>query len=154
MSCCVAVLFVLGSIVPVGTFPIEAPDTGSEFVPPRVIAASQTVPSYPPAALAGRFEGLVELRVTVRPDGTVGAVDTLWCDHPQLGFEEASAAAVRAWRFRPARRAGEIVESDTTLRVTFRREGPGPGREAYVTAGTVSSTGLRSGGVSTIAAKR
>jgi len=154
MSCCVAVLFVLGSIAPIGAFPIEAPDALPDLASPRVIAASQTVPEYPPAALAGRFEGLVELRVTVRTDGTVGAVDVLGCDHPQLGFEEASAAAVRAWRFHPARRAGELVEADTTLRLTFHTGGPGPGRDAYVASGTVSSTGLRSGGVATVAAKR
>jgi protein TonB len=145
----VAALFVLGSIAPIGAIPAEP-----GFVPPRVIAASQTAPAYPPAALAGRFDGLVELRVTVRPDGTVGDVDVLWCDHPQLGFEEASVAAVRRWRFRPARRAGEIVESDTTLRLTFRPGGTGPGREAYVTAGSLSSVNGRTPSLTVTAAKR
>jgi TonB family protein len=155
MSCCVAVLFALGSIVPVTTFPNGTETTDSEFAPPRVIAASQAVPTYPPAALAGRFEGVVELRATVRADGTVRSVDVLWCDHPQLGFEAASAEAVRFWRFEPARRAGESVEATTTLRVTFRPGGPaGRGRSAYVTLGSASEATAHTSGFTTVAAKR
>ena len=155
MSCCVAVLFVLGSIVPVTTFPIGTEATESEFVPPRVIAASQAVPIYPPAALAGRFEGVVELRATVRADGTVRDVDVLGCDHPQLGFEDASADAVRSWRFEPARRAGESIEAATTLRVTFRPGGPaGRGRSSYQTLGSSSAAMPASSGVATVAARR
>lgn len=154
MSCCVAALFVLGSLAPIGAIPAEVPNSDPGFIPPRVIASTQTAPAYPPAALAGRFDGLVELRVTVRSDGTVGNVDVLWCDHPQLGFEEASVAAVRQWHFRPARRAGEVVETDTTLRLTFRPGGAGPGREAYVTVGSQSASGSRSSGVTMAAAKR
>ena len=154
MSCCVAALFVLGSLAPIGAISAEVPDSDPGYIPPRVIAASQTAPAYPPAALAGRFDGLVELRVTVRSDGTVGDVDVLWCDHPQLGFEDASIAAVRAWRFRPARRGGAVVEADTTLRLTFRPGGAGPGREAYVTVGSQSAGGSRSSGMTMAAAKR
>ncbi len=152
MSCCVAVLFVLGSIVPATTFATGTETTDSDFVPPRVIAASQAVPTYPPAALAGRFDGVVELRATVRADGTVRSVDVLSCDHRQLGFEAASAEAVRYWRFEPARRAGESVEAATTLRVTFRPGGPaGRGRLAYLTLGSATSY---TSGVTTVAAKR
>jgi TonB family protein len=158
MSCCVAVLFVLGSIVSSITPSTETEATSPDFTPPRVVAARQTAPVYPPAALAGRFEGLVELRATVRADGSVGEVEVLSCDHPQLGFEQASAAAVRTWRFAPAQRAGEPIEAATTLRVSFRAAGPG--RVGYVTVGSASASPAtyastpRSSAFATIAAKR
>jgi protein TonB len=148
MSCCVAVLFVLGSIVPAGPGAwsgAEEADAASsvaesEIVPPQVIPSSQRPPVYPPAALAGRFEGVVEMRVTVGADGAVRDVQVVRCDHGQLGFEEASIAAARDWRFRPARRGGEAIEGDTTLRVAFRASGRGVERGAYVTAGGGSTT--------------
>jgi TonB family protein len=158
MSCCVAVLFVLGSIAPSITSSTGADATSPDFTPPRVVAARQTVPVYPPAALAGRFEGLVELRATVRADGTVGEVEIVSCDHPRLGFEQASRDAVRTWRFEPAQRAGEPIAAATTLRVSFRAAGPG--RVAYVTVGSASGSPAtyastpRSTAFATIAAKR
>ncbi len=147
MSGCVAVLFVLGSTVSTGPSAcgtadrVAAPlDSAAESAAPRAIPSSQSPPVYPPAALAGRFDGAVDLRVAVREDGTVGDVDVLWCDHEHLGFEEASLAAVREWRFHPARRAGAAVEANTTLRVTFRPGGMESGRGVYVTGGSDAAT--------------
>jgi len=162
MSCCVAVLFVLGSMVSAGAgaqtttaaFAVEASEPDPEIVPPRVILASKSAPAYPPAALAGRFEGVVELRAKIRTDGTVGAVDVLRCDHAQLGFEESSVVAVRSWRFRPAHRAGVPIEADTTLLVTFRNGGNGVLRGTFVTAGAVNATAQGASRASTTLAKR
>jgi protein TonB len=92
------------------------------------------VPAYPPAARAGRFEGVVDLRVRVGEDGAVQELEVLRCDRGRLGFEESALAAVRTWRFRPAERDGLVVEAVTTLRVAFRAGRAAAGRGAYVTA--------------------
>jgi len=113
-----------------------APETTDESVsPPRVLAKSQNAPDYPPAALAARFSGTVHLRVTIQADGTVGRVDVMECDHPNLGFEKASLDAVKKWRFSPALKNEEPVEYTTSFRVNFRTASNGGQGRVDVLAG-------------------
>jgi TonB family protein len=121
--------------------PVEVvPETTDELVsPPRVLAKSQKAPDYPPAALAARFSGTVHLRVTIQTDGTVGRVDVIECDHPNLGFEKASLDAVKKWKFSPAMKSDEPVEYTTSFRVNFRTASNGGQGRVDVLAG-MSST--------------
>lgn len=79
---------------PSGAVPVPSPD------PPPVLVA-HTLPVYPAAARALRVEGLVSLRLTVLPDGSVGAATVVACSRAGLGFEAAAQNAARHWRYEP-----------------------------------------------------
>ena len=86
----------------------------AEPLPPRVVQSVEAI--YPPAALAARREARVELLVTVLADGTVGEVAV--ASSGGQAFDDAAVAAVREWRFEPARRAGRRI--DSRIRVPFQ----------------------------------
>ena len=122
--------------------------TDGKLTPPLIILKTQKAPIYPPAALAGRFTGAVTLRVTVLKDGKVGDIEIVRCSHPNLGFEQASIAAVKLWQFEPATKNGEPVEYERKFKLNFRHSGDGSGRNPYVSASVVderSSTPLTFG---------
>ena len=72
--------------------------------------------TYPPKALTARREGRVELFVTVLADGSVGEVSVAASGGQE--FDNAAVAAVRQWRFEPARRGPEAV--DSRIKVPFQ----------------------------------
>jgi iron complex outermembrane receptor protein len=72
--------------------------------------------TYPPDALAARREARVELVITVLADGSVGDVEVASAAAQE--FDAAAVAAVRQWRFEPARRGEQAV--DSRIRVPFR----------------------------------
>jgi len=78
-------------------------------------------PEYPASEKASRVEGLVVALLRVEIDGHVSDARI----ERGLGraFDDAALAAVRQWRFEPARRAGRAVVGD--YRVTIRFV-PGP----------------------------
>ncbi len=86
------------------------------LTPPATI--SREAPAYPMAMRELDIEGTVELSLTVLADGTVGWVRVLRAE-PRGYFEQAAIAGVRAWRFRPARRADRAVECRMLTRVRF-----------------------------------
>ena len=67
---------------------------------------------------AGLAQIRLVLRLTLREDGTVEDVSVLR-GHPLMP-DENILAAVRQWRFSPARIGGEAVAAIITLPVTFR----------------------------------
>ena len=80
----------------------EAPGTGTRTVARRV------APAYPDLARQSNLEGLVRLRVTVAPEGSVNAVEVLG-GNPVLA--KSAQDAVSAWRWTPAaHETKEIVE--------------------------------------------
>ncbi|MGB0680722.1 MAG: TonB family protein, partial [Polyangiales bacterium] len=82
--------------------------------PPRVLQAVEA--RYPPDALAAGREASVELAVTVQADGSVGAVTV--ARSAGAAFDEAAIAALRQWRFAPARQGEQAIAS--RIRVPFR----------------------------------
>lgn len=60
----------------------------------------------------------VRLRLLVRADGIVGAVEVA-ASSGRPDLDDAAAASARAWRFAPARRDGEPVESRVLIWVAF-----------------------------------
>lgn len=120
--------------------------TGAEenvehVVPPQVIIKSQSPPTYPPAALAARFEGVVVLELTVLKDGTVGDVKVVECTHPAIGFEEAAIEATRKWLFEPAMKEGQPIDHVSKFRMNFRVPGRGQPYVSWGAAGSTSDTG-------------
>ncbi len=107
----------------------------------------QVAPTYPPAALAAGFEGTVTLSASVLKDGTVGSVEVVDCDHPNLGFERAASNALEQWQFEPATLDGQAVESVSLVRLHFRN----PSRlrsDGFVGGGIVRTTAVVSDGSS------
>ena len=78
-------------------------------------------PEYPAVAKHRHWEGRVVLRVRVRADGTCGQVDV----HQSSGHEvldSSALEAVREWRFVPAKRNGQPVESWVNVPINFNLE--------------------------------
>lgn len=84
--------------------------------PARVVAASP--PAYPPAARAAQVEADVGLELVVDARGRVAEARVV---RPAgYGFSESALAAVRAYRFSPAQRAGAPVRVRMRWTVQFR----------------------------------
>jgi protein TonB len=88
----------------------------------RVAYGTNPLPPYPLAARRLGMEGVVLLEVVVAPDGKATSVRVV----RSSGFaplDDSAATTVRQrWRFVPARRAGEAVESRVTVPIRFRLE--------------------------------
>jgi len=90
----------------------------SDVTKPEVV--NRAKPSYPPAALKQKVEGTVVLSVLVTETGKVGDVKVLRPAGGSTGLNEAAAAAVRKWTFRPAVKAGKKVKVWVTYPIVFR----------------------------------
>ncbi|MCA9671727.1 MAG: energy transducer TonB [Myxococcales bacterium] len=75
--------------------------------PPR--ATQPVSPSYPPRARAQGITGYVKMRLLVGADGAVQQVKVIDAK-PRGVFDEAATAAIRQWRFSPARYRGQAVK--------------------------------------------
>jgi protein TonB len=76
-------------------------------------------PPYPRDALRAQWEGAVRVRVIVAPDGSAASVVVRATSGHEV-LDRAAVAAVRKWRFAPARRAGQPILSRADLTVRFR----------------------------------
>jgi TonB family protein len=74
-------------------------------------------PKYPPAALAARTAGVVQIEATVSKDGTVTNAKVLSGD---LVLAHAALEAVRQWRYKPYYLDGVPVEIQTQITVNFK----------------------------------
>ncbi len=89
--------------------------------PPAFSAAylSNPEPSYPPASLELGESGAVLLRVAVSADGQPTSVEVA----RSSGFgrlDRAAVAAVKRWRFTPARRGSEAVAGTVLVPINFQ----------------------------------
>lgn len=88
----------------------------------RVAYGTNPLPPYPLVARRLGKEGVVVLEVLVAPDGHAADVRVL----RSSGFaplDESAMTTVRdRWRFIPARRGGEAVETRVTVPIRFRLE--------------------------------
>jgi TonB family protein len=140
--------FALASEAPAPAAPAGESDV--DVVPPQIILKTQKAPEFPPAAFEARFSGEVAVEFTVLADGTVDEdVRVLECTHKKVGFEEATIAAIRQWRFRPATKDGQPVEYTKSYRLTFHGSGTGAEIGPYVTAGAASSAATSGEGSTT-----
>ncbi len=101
----------------------KAPAKG-EAVP--LTAASYTIgakgnqpPEYPERARRNEFEGRVVLRVQVLPNGTSGAVSVQKSSGYDI-LDQAALAAVKKWRFVPAKRGETAVSASLDVPIIFR----------------------------------
>jgi TonB family protein len=75
-------------------------------------------PVYPPVARAAGLSGQVELQFTVGADGSVRNIKVV---KGNSVLAQAAAAAVKSWRYKPARRGGFPLESKISAVVIFNR---------------------------------
>jgi protein TonB len=75
-------------------------------------------PEYPYEELVAGVEGRVMIRAFVRVDGRVGELSIFTSSGSQR-LDQAALAAVRIWRFEPARRRGQLIGRDVIIPVTF-----------------------------------
>lgn len=107
--------------VPAVTDPVAAPvrtparNNAAYFVNPA--------PPYPEAARRDRIEGVVLLRVQVRADGRVREV-ALHRSSGSALLDRSALAAVRRWRFEPAREDGVAVDSEVEVPIRFALQAP------------------------------
>lgn len=87
--------------------------------PPRLIAESRVNPKVPLAAQRLGVSGVVVLKATVGPDGTVTDVEIVSEPNRKAGLGKAAADAVRRWRYEPATMNGDPVESPVEVRINF-----------------------------------
>ena len=109
------------------------PKPAPQVTPPKPVYAP--APEYPgfrlavePAAgsasgLPVRPEGRLRLRLLVRADGTVGAVELL-VSSGDAELDRAAVTALSGWHFEPARRDGQPVDSYYVVWVAFRAVPP------------------------------
>lgn len=101
--------------------PPAPPAPPASLVPPRFNAAylNNPPPIYPPLLRRAGEEGRVVLRVFVTAEGTAGEVRVLTPSSSTL-FDEAAMAAVRKWRFVPARRGDAAVAEWVQVPIDFK----------------------------------
>jgi len=87
---------------------------------PELIPETKIDPDYPELARVARLEGNVIRQAIIRADGTVGEVQVLRSNRPNMGFEDAATSAVKEWRYKPALQNGKPVEVYFTVFVEFK----------------------------------
>lgn len=153
-----AILTLLGAFLAVGVvLATDLVDPVAEGVSsPYLIAGSRVTPSYPPAAYAAKYSGVVRLRATVNADGSVGPIEILDSSAANMGFEQASLDAVSQWQFEPARQDGLTVDSFTEIQLRFNppsRNSRGFVASAFGAPGTSTpSASLSSSGAGPVSA--
>lgn len=89
---------------------------GPGIQPPSVLAKVE--PEYSPEARTAKYQGSVTLYVEVTPEGRTENVRVV--RGLGLGLNENAMAAVRQWKFRPAKKDSEPVTVAATIEVNFR----------------------------------
>jgi TonB family protein len=117
---CVAVLGCAAVVSPLAAVTQERDErvyrVGPGISPPSVL--HKVNPDYTRQARAAKISGVVLLSVVVDSDGTarnlrvVRGVDS--------GLDQNAVAAVKKWKFRPARKDGQPVSVNATIEVHFR----------------------------------
>lgn len=99
--------------------PVPAPAVES-FVEVDVDQAlsRNPAPPYPPKSVQMREQGVVWLRLMVRPDGGVGEVQ-IKTSSGSMRLDGAARQAVKTWKFTPARRNGQAVSSWVNVPIRF-----------------------------------
>ncbi len=113
-------LYASGGGQEVAGVPRDSDERATSFARPK--GGYQTRPAYPETARRAGVEGVSVLRFEVLADGKVGGVMVeRSAGHQDL--DRAAIAAVRTWRFEPARRGADAVAVWVMLPVRFELRG-------------------------------
>jgi protein TonB len=92
-------------------------------LPSQATYLSTPAPPYPEVARRSGEQGTVTLRVRVAPDGVAARV-VVERSSGSPHLDAAALEAVKAWRFTPARRGADAVQSWILVPIVFRLESP------------------------------
>jgi TonB family protein len=95
---------------------IKSDNRATNFIPAQAIRKVQ--PDYPAAARSSQGSGSVLILVTINAEGSVIAIKVI--EGPDV-FRRAAEEAARKWKFRPAMRDGQAIESEQILQFRFAR---------------------------------
>jgi len=90
-----------------------------EDADPPTPADDNTAPAYPQEARAAGKTGMVILKIVIRADGTVDA-DTVQVMRGDEPFVSAAVAAVKHWRYEPARYQGQPITVYRIIQIPFK----------------------------------
>lgn len=96
--------------------PINLPEDAEPPVPDE----SNALPEFPEAARTAGKEGVVVLKVVIQLDGTVGKIQVMKGEEP---FVAAAIAAVKQWRYEPARVDDEPTAVFRIVKIPFQLKG-------------------------------
>jgi periplasmic protein TonB len=105
---------VAGGAEPVAPAPVAPVPASVARTPPRLLTGG--APEYPAALRTARVGGIVEVRFTIDAKGQVVNVQSV-AGPPQL--RPAAEAAVRRWRYEPARLGNVAVDTQTSVTFNF-----------------------------------
>lgn len=88
-----------------------------QITPPRIL--SKVEPVYPEGARSAGLEGTVLVKIQILANGAPGDI-TVNSSSGHDSLDEAAIAAVRQWRFIPAKNQGTSIVCYTTMPVVFR----------------------------------
>lgn len=97
--------------------------------PAKLIPSSMIKPAYPEAERKAGVEGAVLLVCEIGIDGVVAKIATEQQVDGHPAFTEAAIAAVKQWRFEPARESGKPVASSLKVPVKFALDGDHSGKK-------------------------
>ncbi len=106
---------------PPSNMPAPAPAAPAASADTAARPLSTPAPRYPREAQRRRVEGTVLLRVHVGADGEAGDIDLVQGSGSR-DLDRAAVEAVRRWRFAPATRNGQPVESAVQVPIAFNLE--------------------------------
>jgi protein TonB len=86
---------------------------------PVALMATHTIPPYPAMEQRLGAEGTVLLHLVIAPDGRVAAAQLIRSSGHERLDQAAIAWVVAHWRYQPALRGGQAVESAANVAVTF-----------------------------------
>jgi protein TonB len=90
---------------------------GNGVLAPRLIR--EVKPGYTSEALRARIQGVVVLRTTILPDGSVGGVRVVRSLDRLFGLDDEAVKTVKLWRFTPGTLAGRAVAVVVDVELTF-----------------------------------
>ncbi len=93
---------------------------GPGVIPPEPIY--REAPEYPRKALSRKQPGQVDVEALVGINGDIEDIRVISVSNKGYGFEDATEAAIRKWRYRPATKLGVKVRMWVTIRVPFKMQ--------------------------------
>jgi protein TonB len=108
------------NVVAVQEGPPPAPPAPEPVIAARADASylNNPPPQYPPVALRQGWQGTVQLRVLVQPDGRPSTI-TLEKTSGKKVLDDAALAVVQSWRFVPSKRGDTAIEGWVSFPIEF-----------------------------------
>ncbi|MCK5125134.1 MAG: TonB family protein [candidate division Zixibacteria bacterium] len=93
-----------------------------EFIPyeEQPLQTYEEIPDYPRLAQEGGFTGYVIVQAYIDKNGSVKKAQSVKCNRPNMGFEEAAVKAAYKGRYRPAIQNGSPTGCWISYRVEFK----------------------------------